>query len=221
MINFRAEAMASVPEVAPRRGLFTRLVAAAALGVAGLSGGRAEAAANDGPDWPGKLKGRHRQVVDAVEVNDGFPLAFAYTFLITNPSPGAATAVIVVRHISLTLALNDAVWAKYKIGESLKIIDPETKVAAVKNPYFHPKPGVLMSDDFAIDRLLAKGVIFGACNIALHALSKKLAANAGVGVDDAAKEWAANVIPGIALIPSGTWGVNRAQEAGCTYCSGS
>jgi hypothetical protein len=28
------------------------------------------------------------------------------------------------------------------------------------------------------------------------------------------------VIPGITLIPSGTWGVNRAQEAGCSYCAG-
>jgi hypothetical protein len=38
--------------------------------------------------------------------------------------------------------------------------------------------------------------------------------------DEAAKEWAANVVPGVTIIPSGTWGVNRAQEAGCTYCAG-
>ena len=29
-----------------------------------------------------------------------------------------------------------------------------------------------------------------------------------------------DVIPGITIIPSGTWGVNRAQESGCTYCAG-
>ena len=33
-------------------------------------------APGDGPDWPGALKGRHRQVVDAYEANSGFPLAF-------------------------------------------------------------------------------------------------------------------------------------------------
>jgi hypothetical protein len=27
-------------------------------------------------------------------------------------------------------------------------------------------------------------------------------------------------VPGITIVPSGTWGVNRAQEAGCTYCAG-
>jgi len=48
----------------------------------------------------------------------------------------------------------------------------------------------------------------------------KLAQNAGVSAEEAAKEWAANIIPGITVIPSGTWGVNRAQEHGCTYCAG-
>jgi hypothetical protein len=56
--------------------------------------------------------------------------------------------------------------------------------------------------------------------MALVFLSGMLAHNAGVSAEDAAKEWTANVIPGITLIPSGTWGVNRAQEAGCTYCAG-
>jgi hypothetical protein len=159
-------------------------------------------------------------VVDAYEINDGHPLAFAYTFLAPNGSPGAATAIVVLRHAALPLALNDAMWAKYKVGESLKIIDPETKALAVKNPFLHPKPGVLPVDEMAIDRLLEKDTIFGACNVALRAISKKLAGNAGVSAEDAATEWVANVVPGITLVPSGTWGVNRAQEAGCTYCTG-
>jgi hypothetical protein len=204
-----------------RRGLFARVAGAAAIGIAGLTATSVRAAtAADGPNWPGKLEGQHRQVVDAYDVNSGFPLAFAWTFLLPNPAPGAATAVVVLRHSAFPLALNHAMWAKYKIGESFKIDDPETKAPAVKNPFFQPKPGVLAADDFAIDRLLAKGTIFGGCNMALVFLSGMLAHNAGVSAEDAAKEWTANVIPGITLIPSGTWGVNRAQEAGCTYCAG-
>jgi len=111
-------------------------------------------------------------------------------------------------------------WAKYKIGESFKIIDPETNAPAVKNPFLYPKPGVLLGDDTAIDRLIEKGTLVGACNVALQGQSRKLAGKAGVSGDEAAKEWAANVLPGITMIPSGVWGVNRAQEAGCTYCSG-
>jgi hypothetical protein len=111
-------------------------------------------------------------------------------------------------------------WEKYKIGGSFKIIDPETKAPAVKNPFLHPKAGVLPIDDIALDRLLARGVIFGACNVALQVQSKMLAGNAGVSAEEAAKEWAANVVPRITIIPSGTWGVNRAQEGGCSYCAG-
>ena len=53
--------------------------------------------------------------------------------------------------------------------------------------------GVLPIDDMALDRLLAKGVIFGACNVALTVQSKMLAGNVGLSADEAAKEWAANL----------------------------
>ena len=212
------------PDGVLRRSIFGRAAVALALGVAALRSGSAEAettaAPSDGPLWPGKLKGRHRQVVDGYEVSGGAPLNYAYTFLSTNPTPGAATAVVILRAGALPIALDTAIWEKYKIGESLKIIDPETKAAAAKNPFLRPKPGVLKADDMALDRLLAAGAIVGACNIALHGMSKALAHNAGVSADEAAKEWAANLVPGVTPLPSGTWGVNRAQEAGCTYCTG-
>jgi len=206
-------------DVTPRRGFFTRIAGAVALGVAGFAPAAAGAktAPADGPNWPGKLAGRHRQVVDAYEVNGGFPLAFAYNFLAPNQS---ATAVVILRHGAFPLALENAMWEKYKIGQSLNIVDPETKAPAVKNPYLRPKPGVLLVDAMAIDRLLAVGSVFGACDVALHVLSGRLAGNAGVSAEDAAKEWTANVIAGITVIPSGVWGVNRAQEAGATYCAG-
>jgi hypothetical protein len=209
---------------APRRNFF-RLAGATMLGLAGLApaASRTQAAtpvAGDGPNWPGKLKGRHRQVVDAYTVNAGRPLLFAHAFLLTDAAPGSATSVVVLRAQALPIALNSAIWEKYKIGESFKIIDPETKAAAEKNPFLHPKRGVLPADDMAVDRALGKGVVFGACNLALHNLSKQLASNAGVSADAAAKEWVANLVPGITLLPSGVWGLNRAQEAGCTYCTG-
>jgi hypothetical protein len=210
-----------IKDLAPRRSFFGHLGGALVLGLAGLVPkslhAQAPAARPDGPNWPGTLQGRHRQVVDAYEANSGFPLAFAYTFLLPNES---ATAVVVLRHGAFPIALSNAMWEKYKIGESFKIIDPETKAPAVKNPFLHPKAGVLPIDDMALDRLLAKGVIFGACNVALQVQSKMLAGNAGVSAEEAAKEWAVNVVPGITIIPSGTWGVNRAQEGGCSYCAG-
>jgi intracellular sulfur oxidation DsrE/DsrF family protein len=208
-------------DIAPRRTFFGHLGGAVVLGLAGLvsrsSQAQTTAIRSDGPNWPGTLQGRHKQVVDAVEPNSGFPLAFAHTFLAPNES---ATAVVVLRHGAFAIALEHAMWEKYNIGQSLKIIDPETKAPAKKNPFLHPKPGILLIDDMALDRLLARGVVFGACNVALQVQSKMLAGNAGVSAEEAAKEWAANIVRGVTVIPSGTWGVNRAQEAGCTYCAG-
>jgi hypothetical protein len=208
-------------DVAPRRSFFGHLGGALVLGLAGLVPkplhAQAPTARPDDPNWPGTLPGRHRQVVDAYEVNSGFPLVFAYTFLLPNES---ATAVVILRHGAFPIALSNAMWEKYKIGESFKIIDPETKAPATKNPFLHPKAGVLPVEDMALDRLLARGVVFGACNVALQIQSKMLAGNAGVSAEEAAKEWAANIVAGITVIPSGTWGVNRAQEGGCTYCAG-
>jgi hypothetical protein len=216
----------------PRRGFFRRIAGAMALGLAGVapdsSHAQGAAARPGGPNWPGPLKGRHRQLVDAYEINKGAPLAFAHTFLATSepatsepPTPNivAATAVVVLRHNAFPLALGDEMWRKYKIGESFKIDDPETKAPAFKNPFLHPKAGVL-PDGMAIDLLLASGTVFGACHVALLIQSKMLAGNAGVSAQAAADEWSANVIPGITILPSGVWGVNRAQEAGCTYCAG-
>ena len=125
----------------PRRGFFTRVAGIMALGAAAFAptAPHAEGEADDGPNWPGKLTGRHKQVTDMYAINDGFPLGFVHNFLEPNKS---ATGVMILRHEAFPLALNHTMWEKYKIGEAEKINDPETKAPAVKNPYFQAKPGV-------------------------------------------------------------------------------
>jgi hypothetical protein len=218
----------------PRRSFLGRMVAGtAALGLTAFlpvtacaaektAAGASDSTSAEPSDWPGALKAKHKMAVDAFAMNEGFPLAFAYTFLLPyasmNPSP--ATAVVILRHAGFPMALTDPIWAKYKIGKAMNIIDPTTKAPAERNPFFHAAPGTLVVDDMAIDKLFARGTIFGACNVALHVLSAKFGAAAGVTPEVALKEWTAGIIPGITIIPSGTWGVNRAQEVGCSYCAG-
>src|ERR1700691_4891268 len=131
--------------IVPRRTFFSRFGGAVMVGLRGLAGlasrpslAQAPPARAAGTEGPGTLTGQHKQVVDGYEENARFPLAFAYTFLAPNES---ATAVIVLRHGAFPLALGHAMWEKYKIGEFFKIIDPETKAAATKNPFLNPKPG--------------------------------------------------------------------------------
>jgi hypothetical protein len=214
-----------------RRAFLGKLAGGAAAGAAGLSLASAidpweawaQARANGAPEgehWLDGLKGTHKQLVDAYMPNEGFPFAFVFSFYLVQPPPAQVGTVMVLRHFAMPFALNDAMWAKYKIGEGIKFTDAATKQPAVKNLLYKPKPGTLPIEDMAIDKLQAKGTIFGACNVALQFLSAEFAANAKVTKEVAAKDWAANLIPGIPLIPSGTWGVNRAQEKGCTYCTG-
>ena len=211
--------MESFDNLTPRRGFFSRVAGIMTVALASTApvSSLAAPAASGVAEWPGKLKGRHRQLVDAYTVNSGVPLAWAYTFMAPNKS---ATAVVVLRHHAFLLALGSPVWARYKIGHVFNIVDPETNAPAEQNPFLHPKPGILVVDEMAIDWLLSNGVIIGACGMALQVMSKKLASNAGVSAEEAAEEWRVNLIPGVTLVPSGTWAVNRAQEHGCTYCSG-
>jgi hypothetical protein len=214
-----------------RRAFLGQLAAGAAAGAGVLAlSGVANAMPNieagvrgvAGPDpehWLDGLKAKHKQVVDAYASNDGWPLGFSHTFLATN-APKEAGAVLVLRHFAMPIALQDSIWAKYKIGPSLKIADPATKEIATKNPFLKPPHGVLLVDDMSIDRLLQRGVVVGACSVALAVLSGMFAANAGVSADQAKAEWTAGILPGVTLLPSGVWGVNRAQEHGCTYVSG-
>ena len=207
-------------DATPRRGFFSRMAAMSAFGLFGLAATPAQAqpAAGDGPNWPGQLKGRHKQVFDVYSINDGFPLGFTNNYL--TPNGDTATAVLIFRHQGLPYALNSAMWEKYKIGATFNITDPETKAPAIKHPYYQPKPGVLGNPEAALDRLMARGIVMGACAVAMRGQSRRAAEVAGVTPDAAFKEWSENVLPGVTIIPSGTWGVNRAQEAGCTYIAG-
>lgn len=173
--------------------------------------------------WLDRITGKHKQFFDAATTNEGFPLVFAMAFLNLNKETYGLTdkdltAVVGLRHFAMPMGLTDAIWAKYKIGEVLKIEDPTTKAPVTRNPFLRPEgvpfPGA------EIPTLVGRGVIFTVCNVALTVFSGKLAANAGVTADVAKQEWTAGVVPGAVIVPVGVLAVNRAQEKGCTYCYG-
>ncbi|MEP6621241.1 MAG: hypothetical protein ABJE47_18085 [bacterium] len=175
--------------------------------------------------WLGKITGKHKQFFDATSVNNGFGLVFAMNFLNSNNDAlklpdSQVSAVVGLRHFAAPIGFTDEIWSKYKVAEALGIMDPQTKKPATRNFLFHPKDGDLMFPASAMEKLLARGVQFTVCNVALTALSGMTAKNAGVTPEAAKKEWLAGMIPGMNLVPSGVMAVNRAQEKGCTYCNG-
>ncbi len=173
-------------------------------------------------EWLGKIAGKHRQVFDAPAPNGGLPLAWARVFLSTNNDLGIQdsdlSAVVILRHSAIPLAMADVVWQKYKFGESFNITDEATKAPSVRNPYWNPKPGELPFPDMSLDQLQKRGVMFGVCNMAITFLSGMTAKKMNADAAMVKKDWIAALLPGIQLVPSGVLAVNRAQEHGCTYC---
>jgi hypothetical protein len=181
------------------------------------------AAPADEEAWIKPLTGRHKQVFDAPDVNGGFPLMFAYMYLETmtkaySLKAGEANAIVVMRHFGIPMALSDAIWAKYKVGEMMKLTDPATKKPSVRNYFYKSKEGDLMVPDASGDKLIARGGVIAVCSIAIQKVSEMAAKGAGVKPEDALKEWTEGLIPGAFPVPSGVLAVGRAQEKGCTYC---
>lgn len=214
------------PQESSARRAFIGQVAAGtlALATAPLTAASAHAIAPADDDaWVKALKGKHKQVFDAPSSNSGFPYMFALTYLNTMTehyklTPADITAMVVVRHFAIGMVLTDPIWKKYNLGKVLNVTDPATKAPATRNIFYKSKTGDMMNIDASADKLLARGVVIGACGLAMKVISEMSGAGIGVKPDAALAEWKAGLIPGVYVLPSGVLGVARAQEAGCTYC---
>jgi len=174
--------------------------------------------------WVDNLKGRYRQYYDATTVNSGFALAYAMNWMDTmktayNVTDKDLSAVVGFRHFSIPIAYDDAVWAKYKLGEFADLKDPKTNAPATRNIYYNPTQGDLMFPGMAIDKLASRGVTFVVCNVAHTVVSGLLGQKIGVAADVAKADFDKGLLPGFTLVGSGVLAVHRAQEKGkCTYC---
>lgn len=220
-----------------RRGfLGTIATGAAALGAAAIATPLNLAAApfngtnvyGDADEWFSKVKSKkHKIVFDVVKPNGMMPFAWPRVFLLTNAATGTAEkdsgVVVILRHEGIPYAFPHEMWAKYKFGEVFKIDDDATKAAAVRNAFWKPKPGAFNIPGFGpvpigINELQDSGVMFCVCNAAMTVYSTVIAGMMNLQPADVLKDWTANLIPGVQVVPSGVWAVGRAQENGCAYC---
>ena len=172
-------------------------------------------------DWLDRISGEYRQVFDIVEPNNGLGAVYALNYLdsyqrVHNLSGNDVTAVAVYRHNAMPLMLNDATWAKYKIGEFLSVTDPETDAPAVRNIF---RTNVILRPGLTYEQMMAdRGVIVVACQMALTVYSGFTAEAAGVSPEEAKADWEANMLDGAVLAASGVYADDQAQKHGCSYC---
>jgi intracellular sulfur oxidation DsrE/DsrF family protein len=162
--------------------------------------------------WLDELKGQHKNIFDCTSVeNGGMGWTFARNFLTANT--GAiyglkdtdVNAIVCVRHSASVYGFNDAMWSKYKLGESQKVSDGGAP--AVKNPHANT----------AID-LAKRGVIVAVCGMATTRIARTVAGDAGMSAADVEADLRANLVAQTArVVAAGVIVTNRAQEKGFTY----
>ena len=206
--------------IQPRR----RFVGRAAAAIAALTGlpaiaradGSFSGVADDSKHdaWIHALKGKHRQIFHAIDLNDRAMLmasnyldAYEHDF---DAKPGEANAVIGVHGAALGIGFNDAAWEKYAFGKAANFNDPATKEPAIRNIF---KTGGPLS----VDTLQKRGVVFLLCNTALRLRSQALAKERGETYDVVYKDLESSRLPGTILVPALVVALNRAQEKGTTY----
>src|SRR6478752_7090893 len=205
-----------------RRSFLTRL-AAAGSALAGLtafsstsvaqpSAPRGRGPTHPADAWLDDLTGQHKNIYDCTSVENGpTGWTFARNFLTANTGPiyqlkdSDVNAIVCVRHQASVFGFNDAMWAKYKLGESQKV--NEGGVPATKNAHANT----------AID-LANRGVIVAVCGMALSRIARTVSRDAGLSAADVEADLKANLVtPTARVVAAGVIVTNRAQEKGFSY----
>ena len=175
--------------------------------------------------WTNSLTGKHKAVFDVPEVESGYGVWRASIWAkqyveVMGAKPNEVSTALILRHNGIVLAMQQAFWDKYKIGESKKVMHPITLQPTDRNPALLSSARNEVPEQFdaaALDRFLARGNVVLACNLALQDCVDLIKGKDGVSDEEARKRAIGYLVPGVILQPSGVFAAVKAQQAGCHY----
>jgi hypothetical protein len=172
--------------------------------------------------WVARVKGKYRAVFDSPGFSDGAGLFRASIWRrqykeVFGTAPAEMTAVLVVRHQAIWLAMSDDFWRKYNVGKRQKFKDSEKKQWYDHNPVAVVPSGTPSEFDVNIPKFIADGNIVLACNLAFGSVISLVRQEEKLTQDEAEKSARGCLLPGVILQPSGVFAALHAQEAGCRY----
>ncbi len=185
------------------------------------SADRGAASANDA--WLDGLRGKQRQLFDSPDPAGGIPLVHILNYYQTyNTAYGVPDREIngigTFYGGTTFYGLNDAMWAKYRLGEFLKAEDPATGKPAVANPWRTAPVIVGMTlPDASIESLQQRGARFIVCNNALSIFSGLLAKSRGLDAGEVYRDMKASILHGVTLVPAMVIAIEKAQARGIAY----
>ena len=192
------------------------------------SGGpdQGEARAMEGKPAPAfslkNLDGKYGQFFDATGAGGGIPLVHILNYYDTyNNAYGVPDkdidAVLSFYGMITFYAVNDAMWAKYALGEFLDVKN-EAGAGVTANPWrVDPTIIGMQMPQASIEALQKRGATFIVCNNALTIFSNMLAQKRGLDGSAVYADLKANLLPGVELIPGMVVAVEQAQDAGLAY----
>ena len=176
--------------------------------------------------WTGRVKGKHKAILDVPEIESGYGVWRASIYVnqyrdVLGVKESQITPVLVLRHNAIVLAMKQEYWDKYGVGKAHNVTHPATGQPTDRNPaLLSSKRGEQPEqfDAFALDQYIARGRIALACNLAFQLdVLPTIKAQDKVDDDEARKRGLAMMVPGVVLQPSGVFAALRAQEVGCAY----
>ena len=225
-----------------RRGFLGRIIGTAAALTVTTGGEQAEAQQTGPDDWIKNVKGTHRCLFDFPQHKNGMPLLHILNYLNTyagayKTAPGQAGAVGTFYSLgaqsSIPLAFNDAMWAKYGLGDYMSLKDasgaPYTRnvfnkptasdlhllMQAIQSPTIPALAGAMPG--LGIESLQKMGTTFLLCANAFGGWCEELGVRGKGKAADLQKDLSANLLPGVVVVPAMVIAIEKAQGAGIAY----
>jgi hypothetical protein len=215
-------------------------VAVASLPTAAALAAEAKESGTD--DWINEVKGTHRCLFDFPQHKNAMPLLHILNYINTysvayKTGAGQVGAVGTFysagNQASIPLGFNDAMWAKYRLGEYLGLKDADG-IPYTRNVFNRPTSQdlhlVMKAIDapmipaladavpaLGIENLQKMGAKFLLCANALGIWCLELEARGKGKAADIEKELRANLLPGVTIVPAMVIAIEQAQEAGIRY----
>lgn len=229
----------SSTDTTPRRGFLARALAAAAAAGASMSRLGSSVAAEQGgePAWIKEVPGRSRCFFDCPQHLSGVGLVHILNFLAAYPPGQAGVASSFYgggSAGSIALGFNDAMWAKYGVGDLLGLKDASGR-PYTRNLFASPSKadGHLLAQRIGVPASIAllgdamsgasipglqkMGTKFLVCNNALGFWTLELEARGKGSAAAIDEELRRNLLPGVTIVPAMVQAIDQAQAAGFSY----
>ena len=182
-----------------------------------------------GLPWLGQIRGAHRAVFDNPR-DDGTGPIRAWIWLnqcrgVLGATPEDCTAVVVLRHGGVALAMNDAFWSQYELPLSgstpekpnIPKRNPQMASAMVEMMGSFPPPARTWAEGLGLDALIARGGIVVACEFAFWGIVQRVINRDKVTETEAREKALGHLVSGVSLVPSGFLALAAAQQQGCSF----